>query len=115
MINDEVLNTTNKQLAQIDEILLMNTNSTLRLIDFQLQLLNDVEEQTEEKQLLEQIHKQIEQLKNNRVLLVLVTKYIVKNELNVQEKRVITNILKRGEELYARISPEKMGMVQMIT
>ncbi|CJK76007.1 Uncharacterised protein [Streptococcus pneumoniae] len=61
----------------------------------QIQLLNDVEEQTEDKQLLEQINKQMEQLKNNRVLLVLVTKYIVKNELNVQEKRVITNILKR--------------------
>lgn len=61
----------------------------------QIQLLNDVEEQTEDKQLLKQINKQIEQLKNNRVLLVLVTKYIVKNELNVQEKRVITNILKR--------------------
>ncbi|MCU5460672.1 peptidase M23 [Bacillus cereus] len=95
MIIDEVLNTTNKRLAQIDEILLMNTNSTLTLIDMQIQLLNDVEEQTEDKQLLEQINKQIEQLKNNRVLLVLVTKYIVKNELNVQEKRVITNILKR--------------------
>ncbi|CJC66521.1 Uncharacterised protein [Streptococcus pneumoniae] len=73
----------------------MNTNSTLKLIDMQIQLLNDVEEQTEDKQLLEQINKQMEQLKNNRVLLVLVTKYIVKNELNVQEKRVITNILKR--------------------
>lgn len=95
LIIDEVLNTTNKQLAQIDEILLMNTNSTLKLIDMQIQLLNDVEEQTEDKQLLEQINKQIEQLKNNRVLLVLVTKYIVKNELNVQEKRVITNIFKR--------------------
>ncbi|HFK1475555.1 TPA: peptidase M23 [Bacillus paranthracis] len=95
LIIDEVLNTTNKRLAQIDEILLMNTNSTLTLIDMQIQLLNDVEEQTEDKQLLEQINKQIEQLKNNRVLLVLVTKYIVKNELNVQEKRVITNILKR--------------------
>ncbi|CGF83680.1 Uncharacterised protein [Streptococcus pneumoniae] len=95
MIIDEVLNTTNKRLAQIDEILLMNTNSTLKLIDMQIQLLNDVEEQTEDKQLLEQINKQMEQLKNNRVLLVLVTKYIVKNELNVQEKRVITNILKR--------------------
>ncbi|HDX9658524.1 peptidase M23 [Bacillus cereus] len=95
LIIDEVLNTTNKRLAQIDEILLMNTNSTLKLIDMQIQLLNDVEEQTEDKQLLEQINKQIEQLKNNRVLLVLVTKYIVKNELNVQEKRVITNILKR--------------------
>lgn len=95
MIIDEVLNTTNKRLAQIDEILLMNTNSTLKLIDMQIQLLNDVEEQTEDKQSLEQINKQIEQLKNNRVLLVLVTKYIVKNELNVQEKRVITNIFKR--------------------
>ena len=95
LIIDEVLNTTNKRLAQIDEILLMNTNSRLKLIDMQIQLLNDVEEQTENKQLLEQINKQIEQLKNNRVLLVLVTKYIVKNELNVQEKRVITNILKR--------------------
>ncbi|PDY23177.1 peptidase M23 [Bacillus cereus] len=95
MITDEVLNTTNKQLAQIDEILLMNTNSTLKLIDTQIQLINDVEVQTEDKQLLEQINEQIEQLKNNRVLLVLVTKYIVKNELNVQEKRVITNILKR--------------------
>ncbi|MED0933070.1 peptidase M23 [Bacillus mobilis] len=95
LIIDEVLNTTNKRLAQIDEILLMNTNSTLKLIDMQIQLLNDVEEQTEDKQLLEQINKQIEQLKNNRVLLVLVTKYIVKNELNVQEKRVITNICKR--------------------
>lgn len=95
MIIDEVLNTTNKQLAQIDEILLTNTNSTLKLIDMQIQLLNDVEEQTEDKQLLERINKQIEQLKNNRILLVLVTKYIVKNELNVQEKRVITNILKR--------------------
>jgi len=95
LIIAEVLNTTNKQLAQIDEMLLMNTNSTLKLIDMQIQLLNDVEEQTENKQLLEQINKQIEQLKNNRVLLVLVTKYIVKNELNVQEKRVITNILKR--------------------
>ncbi|KAA0793307.1 peptidase M23 [Bacillus wiedmannii] len=95
MITDEVLNTTNKQLAQIDEILLMNTNGTLKLIDMQIQLLNDVEEQTEDKQLLEQINKQIELLKHNKVLLVLVTKYIVKNELNVQEKRVITNILKR--------------------
>lgn len=95
MIIDEVLNTTNKQLAQIDEILLININSTLKSIDMQIQLLNDVEEQTEDKQLLEQINKEIEQLKNNRVLLVLVTKYIVKNELNVQEKRVITNILKR--------------------
>ncbi|MDA2066203.1 peptidase M23 [Bacillus cereus] len=95
LIIDEVLNTTNKQLAQIDEILLMNTNSTLKLIDIQIQLLNDVVEQTEDKQLLEQINKQIEQLKNNRVLLVLVTKYIVKNELSVQEKRVITNIFKR--------------------
>jgi len=95
LIIDEVLNTTNKRLAQIDEILLINTNSTLKSIDMQIQLLNDVEEQTEDKQLLEQINKQIEQLKNNRVLLVLVTKYIVKNELNVQEKRVITNILKR--------------------
>lgn len=95
LIIDEVLNTTNKRLTQIDEILLMNTNSRLKLIDMQIQLLNDVEEQTEDKQLLEQINKQIEQLKNNRVLLVLVTKYIVKNELNVQEKRVITNILKR--------------------
>ncbi|MED3036083.1 peptidase M23 [Bacillus thuringiensis] len=95
LIIDEVLNTTNKQLAQIDEILLTNTNSTLKLIDMQIQLLNDVEEQTEDKQLLERINKQIEQLKNNRILLVLVTKYIVKNELNVQEKRVITNILKR--------------------
>ncbi|WP_227495893.1 peptidase M23 [Bacillus mycoides] len=95
MIIDELLNTTNKRLAQIDEILLINTNSTLKSIDMQIQLLNDVEEQTEDKQLLEQINKQIEQLKNNRVLLVLVTKYIVKNELNVQEKRVITNILKR--------------------
>ncbi|KAB2397472.1 MULTISPECIES: peptidase M23 [Bacillus cereus group] len=95
MIIDEVLNTTNKRLAQIDEILLINTNSTLKSIDMQIQLLNDVEEQTEDKQLLEQINKQIEQLKNNRVLLVLVTKYIVKNELNVQERRVITNILKR--------------------
>lgn len=95
LIIDEVLNTTNKQLAQIDEILLMNTNSTLKLIDMQIQLLNDVEEQTEDKQLLEQINKQIEQLKNNRVLLVLVTKYIVKNELSVQEKRVITNVFKR--------------------
>ncbi|GCF75656.1 peptidase M23 [Bacillus anthracis] len=95
MIIDELLNTTNKRLAQIDEILLTNTNSTLKSIDMQIQLLNDVEEQTEDKQLLEQINKQIEQLKNNRVLLVLVTKYIVKNELNVQEKRVITNILKR--------------------
>ncbi|MCU5591563.1 MULTISPECIES: peptidase M23 [Bacillus cereus group] len=95
LIIDEVLNTTNKRLAQIDEILLMNTNSTLKSIDMQIQLLNEVEEQTEDKQLLEQINKQIEQLKNNRVLLVLVTKYIVKNELNVQEKRVITNILKR--------------------
>ncbi|AFU12633.1 peptidase M23 [Bacillus cereus] len=95
LIIDEVLNTTNKRLAQIDEILLMNTNSTLKSIDMQIQLLNDVEEQTEDKQLLEQINKQMEQLKNNRVLLVLVTKYIVKNELNVQEKRVITNILKR--------------------
>ncbi|HDR6315740.1 TPA: peptidase M23 [Bacillus thuringiensis] len=95
LIIDEVLNTTNKQLAQIDEILLMNTNSTLKLIDMQIQLLNDVEEQTEDKQLLEQINKQIEQLKNNRVLLVLVIKYIVKNELSVQEKRVITNIFKR--------------------
>ena len=55
LIIDEVLNTTNKQLAQIDEILLMNTNSTLKLIDMQIQLLNDVEEQTEDKQLLEQI------------------------------------------------------------
>ncbi|EKS8361270.1 peptidase M23 [Bacillus cereus] len=96
LIIDEVLNTTNKRLAQIDEILLTNTNSTLKSIDMQIQLLNDVEEQTEDKQLLEQINKHIEQLKNNRVLLVLVTKYIVKNELNVQEKRVITNILKRG-------------------
>ncbi|MDA1958399.1 MULTISPECIES: peptidase M23 [unclassified Bacillus cereus group] len=95
LIIDEVLNTTNKRLAQIDEILLINTNSTLKSIDMQIQLLNDVEEQTEDKQLLEQINKQIEQLKNNRVLLVLVTKYIVKNELNVQEKRVITNIFKR--------------------
>ncbi|HDR4408036.1 TPA: peptidase M23 [Bacillus cereus] len=95
LIIDEVLNTTNKQLAQIDEILLININSTLKSIDMQIQLLNDVEEQTEDKQLLEQINKEIEQLKNNRVLLVLVTKYIVKNELNVQEKRVITNILKR--------------------
>ncbi|WP_144596446.1 peptidase M23 [Bacillus cereus] len=95
MIIDEVLNTTNKRLAQIDEILLINTNGTLKSIDMQIQLLNDVEEQTEDKQLLEQINKQIEQLKNNRVLLVLVTKYIVKNELNIQEKRVITNILKR--------------------
>lgn len=95
MIIDEVLNTTNKRLAQIDEILLINTNSTLKSIDMQIQLLNDVEEQTEDKQLLEQINKQIEQLKNNRGLLVLVTKYIVKNELNVQEKRVITNIFKR--------------------
>ncbi|MBE7127815.1 peptidase M23 [Bacillus mycoides] len=95
LIIDELLNTTNKRLAQIDEILLINTNSTLKSIDMQIQLLNDVEEQTEDKQLLEQINKQIEQLKNNRVLLVLVTKYIVKNELNVQEKRVITNILKR--------------------
>ncbi|ARZ62167.1 TPA: peptidase M23 [Bacillus nitratireducens] len=95
MIIDELLNTTNKRLAQIDEILLTNTNSTLKSIDMQIQLLNDVEEQTEDKQLLEQINKQIEQLKNNRVLLVLVTKYIVKNELNVQEKRVITNIFKR--------------------
>lgn len=95
LIIDEVLNTTNKRLAQIDEILLTNTNSTLKSIDMQIQLLNDVEEQTEDKQLLEQIYKQIERLKNNRVLLVLVTKYIVKNELNVQEKRVITNILKR--------------------
>ncbi|WP_368906513.1 peptidase M23 [Bacillus wiedmannii] len=95
MIIDEVLNTTNKRLAQIDEILLMNTNSTLKFIDIQIQLLNDVEEQTEDKQLLQQINKQIEQLKNNRVLLILVTKYIVRNELNVQEKRVITNILKR--------------------
>ncbi|HDR7539684.1 peptidase M23 [Bacillus toyonensis] len=95
MIIDEVLNTTNKRLAQIDEILLMNTNSTLKFIDIQMQLLNDVEEQTEDKQLLQQINKQIEQLKNNRVLLVLVTKYIVKNELNAQEKCVITNIIKR--------------------
>ena len=95
MIIDELLNATNKRLAQIDEILLTNTNSTLKSIDMQIQLLNDVEEQTEDKQLLQQINKQIEQLKNNRVLLVLVTKYIVKNELNVQEKRVITNILKR--------------------
>ncbi|PEC96561.1 peptidase M23 [Bacillus thuringiensis] len=95
MIIDEVLNTTNKRLAQLDEILLMNTNSTLKFIDIQIQLLNDVEEQTEDKQLLQQINKQIEQLKNNRVLLILVTKYIVRNELNVQEKRVITNILKR--------------------
>ncbi|KAB2452242.1 peptidase M23 [Bacillus sp. CH126_4D] len=95
MIIDELLNTTNKRLAQIDEILLTNTNSTLKLIDMQIQLLNDVEEQTEDKQFLEQINKQIDQLKNNRVLLVLVTKYIVKNELNIQEKRVITNILKR--------------------
>ncbi|ACK96704.1 MULTISPECIES: hypothetical protein [Bacillus cereus group] len=95
LIIDEVLNTTNKRLAQIDEILLMNTNSTLKLIDMQIKLLNDVEEQTEDKQLLEQINKQIERLKNNRVLLVLVTKYIVKNELSVQEKRVITDIFKR--------------------
>ncbi|MCU4837373.1 peptidase M23 [Bacillus thuringiensis] len=95
MIIDELLNTTNKRLAQIDEILLINANSILKSIDMQIQLLNDVEEQTEDKQLLKQINKQIEQLKNNRVLLVLVTKYIVKNELNVQEKRVITNILKR--------------------
>ncbi|MGQ7723573.1 MULTISPECIES: peptidase M23 [unclassified Bacillus (in: firmicutes)] len=95
MIIDELLNTTNKRLAQIDEILLINANSILKSIDMQIQLLNDVEEQTEDKRLLKQINKQIEQLKNNRVLLVLVTKYIVKNELNVQEKRVITNILKR--------------------
>lgn len=95
LIIDEVLNTTNKRLVQIDEILLINANSILKSIDMQIQLLNDVEEQTEDKQLLKQINKQIEQLKNNRVLLVLVTKYIVKNELNVQEKRVITNILKR--------------------
>ncbi|MEC2394526.1 peptidase M23 [Bacillus toyonensis] len=95
MIIDELLNTTNKRLAQIDEILLINANSILKSIDMQIQLLNDVEEQTEDKRLLKQINKQIEQFKNNRVLLLLVTKYIVKNELNVQEKRVITNILKR--------------------
>ncbi|WP_223308669.1 hypothetical protein [Bacillus thuringiensis] len=57
MIIDELLNTTNKRLAQIDEILLTNTNSTLKLIDMQIQLLNDVEEQTEDKQFLEQINK----------------------------------------------------------
>ncbi|MCM3115466.1 peptidase M23 [Neobacillus sp. MER 74] len=91
----ELIDKTNKQMSDIDEIILQNANSTLKLIDMQLQILNDLEEQTDDKQLLKQLDKQMQQLKNNRVLFVLMNKYIVSNELNNQEKRVLMKIFKR--------------------
>jgi hypothetical protein len=95
LVIDELLTTTNKRMAEIDELILMNANNTLKLIDMQQQLLNELEEQTEDKQLLSQIDQQLQQLKNNRILFVLINKYIVSNKLTVQEKRVLMKISKR--------------------
>lgn len=95
MLINELIDKTNKQFSNLDEMILQNANSTLKLIDMQLQLLNDLEEQTEDKQLLEQIDKEIQRLKNNRVMFVLMNKYIVSNQLNNQEKRVLMKIFKR--------------------
>jgi hypothetical protein len=95
LVIDELLTTTNKRMAEIDELILMNANNTLKLIDMQQQLLNELEEQTEDKQLLSQIDQQLQQLKNNRILFVLINKYIVSNKLTNQEKRVLMKIFKR--------------------
>lgn len=82
-------------MADIDELILMNANNTLKLIDMQLQLLNGVEEQTDDKQLLKQLDQQAQQLKNNRIMFVLMNKYIVNNQLSEQEKSVLTKLFKR--------------------
>ncbi|UZJ79434.1 peptidase M23 [Fictibacillus sp. KU28468] len=91
----EVLNKTNKQLAQIDELILMNVNTVLRLIDMQLQQLSEVEEQTEDVEVLRQLDQQVQQLKDNRIMFVLMTKYAMTNKLTVQEKNILLSKVKR--------------------
>lgn len=73
----------------------MNANNTLKLIDLQNQSLNELEEQTEDAQVLKQLEQQIQQLKNNRIMFVLMNKYIVSNKLDDREKNILLNILKR--------------------
>ena len=95
MVIDELIDVTNKRLSNIDELILMNANNTLKLIDLQIQSLNELEEQTEDTQLLRQLDQQVQQLKNNRIMFVLMNKYIVSNKLDVKEKNILLNILKR--------------------
>ncbi|MDM5361172.1 peptidase M23 [Peribacillus sp. ACCC06369] len=95
MVIDELIDVINKRLSNIDELILMNANNTLKLIDLQNQSLNELEEQTEDAQVLKQLEQQIQQLKNNRIMFVLMNKYIVSNKLDDREKNILLNILKR--------------------
>lgn len=95
MVIDELIDVTNKRLSNIDELILMNANNTLKLIDLQFQLLNDLEEQTEDERGLRQLEQQVQQLKNNRIMFVLMNKYIVSNKLNDKEKNILLKVLKR--------------------
>lgn len=95
LVIDELIDVTNKRLSNIDELILMNANNTLKLIDLQIQTLNELEEQTEDTKLLRQLDQQVQQLKNNRIMFVLMNKYIVSNKLDVRGKNILLNILKR--------------------
>lgn len=95
MVIDELIDVTNKRLSNIDELILMNANNTLKLIDLQIQSLNELEEQTEDTQVLRQLEQQVQQLKINRIMFVLMNKYIVSNKLDDREKNILLNILKR--------------------
>ncbi|MFB7641386.1 hypothetical protein [Peribacillus butanolivorans] len=63
MVIDELIDLTKKRLSNIDELILMNANNTLKLIDLQIQSLNELDEQTEDVQLLKQLEQQVQQLK----------------------------------------------------
>ncbi|UYY98721.1 peptidase M23 [Peribacillus frigoritolerans] len=95
MVIDELIDVTNKRLSKIDELILMNANNTLKLIDLQIQSLNELEVQTEDEKVLSQLEQQVQQLKNNRIMFVLLNKYIVSNKLDDREKNILLNILKR--------------------
>jgi hypothetical protein len=102
VVIDEVITITNKRMAEIDELILLNANSTLKLMDMQLQLLNDVEEQTDDKHLLKQLDQQVQQLKNNMTIFQLINKYIVSNSLTQHERMIF---LRNFKESLANSTP----------
>ncbi|MBO7747917.1 peptidase M23 [Paenibacillus sp. MWE-103] len=109
MLTNQLMNVTNKRVADLDSIILVNANSTIKLIDMQIQMFNELEDQTEDKQLLNQVGEQLSLLKDARLMVSLVHKIVVQNALSEHEKKVLMRILSNLRQPHPTIE-EKNGI-----
>ncbi|MCK9858197.1 peptidase M23 [Paenibacillus sp. ATY16] len=87
---------TNKRLTELDQLVIDNAIQTLKLIDMQKRLLQELKDQTDDKRILDQIDAQLSHLISNRIMVHLLTKVLIKYKLTTEERRIFLKHFKKS-------------------